>query len=709
MNCIQDDRSTGTEEPLSSEEAASFLSTIHTLPSADYLADGATKPSIDGPKKSSLSCSSANIIHSDSSIRDARSLFSSPSDEIDEIPINICQDAWGGSGDDDASNADNCACTLNVEDDIAQDSSILKESSGLKINNKSLSHEGTLLDVSYHSRIPSYTSCCSIMTEPRDCFEIGRDAGSPTRRGLKENTNVSNALVVAPKKSGGVIRTLSNLNISPLKKKKEVHEEESETKKASNDLQVDQTLKLTSSFSTANETESSSNSSPKAAGKDSKTRSPSKFFRGLRSKRLSGAAALAAATVPVAALAADAATQRKEQAQNDSTNAEGQTIRTTFKSDVVKSKKTETPVHLISLSPEDTPSKYDEICYGSSASSHLATPAPPSPVDFMPQENSILKTGAYTCDGANVTEESVDMQCDLSPIVSKPLIKRAATNDSVELDDTGMMTMTPDSTDFLNTSNDSAEESLSDRCRSFLSGVSRTLFPEEKTPVEDVHFEGLGDDDAFECTLQNGKSGLFDVTVEEIKSEELKMHEEVIPVNLGGTMEKAPEKKCEQKLSSLGDIFHINMSTFNHLFGCAGSSSSEVKSIVAEQIKPEEATQSAVNDDKNETSDASTNNTSADLEQTIPKSTGSEYKTKEPENSAESKTVDELTDYKGGKTKHATKLSWVKSLRSRSSSLSLKKRSFGNNSIHATERYSSQNLRLEVLDEDVEATLPNGV
>ena len=57
--------------------------------------------------------------------------------------------------------------------------------------------------------------------------------------------------------------------------------------------------------------------------------------------------------------------------------------------------------------------------------------------------------------------------------------------------------------------------------------------------------------------------------------------------------------------------------------------------------------------------------------------------------------------------KSAIKLSWVKFIRSHSSSLSLKKR--GNISTIATERRSSQSLRLEVLGEDVEATLPNGL
>ena len=602
MNCIQDDLSTGTEEPLSSEEAASFLSTIHTLPSADYRADSVTKPSSSGRRSSSKKSPTANITYSDSSIRDARSVLSSPSDEIDEIPISICQDAWRGSDDDDASNIDNCACALDIEDNVAQDSSITKENSEPKTKEDSLNDECTLLDNSNHSRVPSYTSCYSIMTEQRDCFEMGRDEGSPTRRDFKEKTNVSNLSVIAPKKSGGMIRTLSSLKMSPLKKK-EVHGEGSITAEASEDHKFEETLKIASSFSTANETESSSNSSPKASGKDAKTRSPSKFFKELRCKRLSGAAALAAAIVPVAASAVDA-TQREEQAQEDSANTKGQKIRT-FSTSVMKSKRTETHVHLISLSPEDTPSKYDEICYGSSSPSQLTTPALPSPVDFMPHENSIIKTDAKTPGGADIAKESVDMRCDLSPIVSKSFIKRAATNDSVELDDTGIMTLTPESIDYLHTSKDSADESLSDRCRSFLSGVSRTLFPDEKLPLDNIHFEGLGDDDAFECMLKKGKSGLFDVTVEEIKSEETRLDEVVTPASLEETINMTHEKKSEQKLSSLGDVFHFDMSAFNHLFECASSSSNHAQNIVVEPMKREVISSSA-NDDKNETYDAGT-------------------------------------------------------------------------------------------------------
>jgi hypothetical protein len=434
------------------------------------------------------------------------------------------------------------------------------------------------------------------------------------------------------------------------------------------------------------------------------------------------------ADVPVVAMATTSS-QSKEQDQScTSTDTDAYDVLTTVRFESTDANAVATEdlelVHLMSLTPEDIPTKYDEICYGSHSPPGATTPEPPPSVDYSLIDNSILKTD-YTpvCSGLGIPTESVEMTCNLSPIVNKSSLKRAITNnDSVELDATGSLTMTPESADYLNLSTETGEESLSDRCRSFLSDVSRTLFPEHEWSTADIDFEGLGDDDAFECTLHHDESGLFDVTVEELKTEEIvnanecvmpndSVSEEEVPdgdVKLDITTptqeaseetQASPEEKPKQNKMSFGDLFQMDITAFGDLFGCTSSSTKEVKSIIAEEQLETEST------NVRSSQEISTVKCQPQLEDYVSHSDDAinesgEFETNLSSNGRKQSFTDDIIDQREVEEQQA-KVSRVNSLRSRSSSLSLRKQSFG----FANTRYS-QEISLEVLDEDVEATLP---
>jgi hypothetical protein len=348
--------------------------------------------------------------------------------------------------------------------------------------------------------------------------------------------------------------------------------------------------------------------------------------------------------------------------------------------------------------------KYDEICYGPSSPSVLATPAPLVPIQYSQLENSIVKSNTET------KQEVEGKVSSLSPIASKSYIKRAVTNDSVELDATGSITMTPDSMDYLNRSNETEVH---------LSEISRALFSDDNETmanVEDIRFDGLGDDDAFECMLQNDEVGVFDITVEGMKMEKQleemceemaetdvkelnglssRDHHEVDEAVKNETQQiiKAPvqmlAEKSRAKPVSFGDLFQMDMSVFGDLFGCTGSSSN-VKSTVAEvQCADCETTEqlSTECDEK-----------SATLEIENPYEVGYESV-----DIASLGIGNDTIDQNGKKIELPAKQGWIKSIRSRTgSSLSLRKQSFG---FGRDGRRHSQEVKLEMVDEDIEATI----
>jgi hypothetical protein len=228
MNCIEDDRSIDGEESLTPSEKSSFLFTIQTLPSADY------RPCDDANPKTQTATASfsyANLVYnsicySEGNVREAPSVASAQSHD-DEIPFNICQDAWGQ--DDDSKTYEQWACAIDVEDDVQDPLNAPRKSRFSKdvlgedyVQNTSIAQQenrlskGTLPDVSYHSRISSYVSGCSVLTEMRDCFERGRDEGSPTRHGFRgEMEKVEEtALVARDEADAPVHANVSSSNIA---------------------------------------------------------------------------------------------------------------------------------------------------------------------------------------------------------------------------------------------------------------------------------------------------------------------------------------------------------------------------------------------------------------------------------------------------------------------------------------------------------------
>jgi hypothetical protein len=238
-------------------------------------------------------------------------------------------------------------------------------------------------------------------------------------------------------------------------------------------------------------------------------------------------------------------------------------------------------VHLMDLTPENHTTsekydeqslRYDEICNMSSSPPAMFTLVPTPSSGFSQIDTTILG-GILTEVPSNQISlpkksDSDGMICNISPIVRKPSIQKATTNDGIEIDVTGITTATtPDSRDDPNLSRDSA--SFSDKCRSFLSDVSRTLFPEEIEVLKDngsvypVFDEEL-DVVTIECTIQNSR--MIDMTVEEGELNE---------VNESGSLEdqKLNERACvmersigSKQIASSIDAPKSNTSGFNNPF-----------------------------------------------------------------------------------------------------------------------------------------------
>jgi hypothetical protein len=744
MNCIQDDRSIDAET-LSPSEATSFLNTIQTLPSADYRFPTVTHQPTSFSTRDDTSHKNAyaNVIYN--ARDDAPSIDSAPSDEDMNTPFNICSGVW--DDDDDATVKNHCACDIQVEDAHSlMHMNSFQSDRGSSIQGGNSIVDAALMDSeNLQSRVSSCVSGCSVVTEMRDEFERGRDVGSPTRGVVRavETMDVAiddecvkqdvaeNALVVAPTtvKKGqffGMRRKFSKL--SPLTKQKtsQVVTKEIVPKvdEAPNgipdkepapstlniaDKKTDEAIVSSSSICTASETVSTANTAPVSNKTGAlKNMSPSKFLRSFKSKR-----STAAATAAAAALAAAKSKHRVNFSDgNAHKEVECHPVASSVKDGSNASEEELVPVHLMSLTPDDIPMKYDEICYGPSAPLALATPAPLVSVPYSQIENSIVKTNTEM----NQEPSYEGNMPNLSPIASKSYIKQAVTNDSVELDATGSITMTPDSTDYLNTSNET-DDSLNDRCRSHLSGVSRTLFSDEKeiiANVEDIRFDGLGDDDVFECTLQNDELGVLDISVEGVKMEkQSEKMEEVMAAEgvkeLNG-LSKAPvqvsEENCEAKPAGFGNMFQMDMSAFSNLFGCTGSSSNVKRILADDQGADCDATKRIYVEGSEEFA-------TAGVEKQHSCEEGHEYVDVVDTlglggGTAHSSGVDNDTlNQNGEKIQASAKQAWIKSMSSRTgSSLSMRKQSFGFGSSKFLDgRRRSQEVKLEILDEDIEATL----
>jgi hypothetical protein len=717
MNCIQDDQSTDAEA-LSPDEAYSFLSTIQTLPSADYRRS--RDDSFTSRHKNDYAYNARD---------DAPSITSAASDE--DIPFNICQGAWG---DDDTAVENHCACDIQVEDahslmhmnsfQSERGSSIqgeLEESGSIS--------EAPLMDgVNLHSRVSSCVSGCSVVTEVRDEFERGRDECSPTRGGFRAvegmdlvssecvKQNVSDAPATVKRGRGrGMRRKFSKL--SPLGKQKKNHVTKETVVKADEtpdvvpakepatstlnlaDKKSDEVIVSSSSICTASETVSTSNTAPISNRSGAlKNMSPSKFLRSLKSKRAT-----------VAAAASNESKHRVNFSDDDpSEEVECHSVGASSLKVVANASAEEElePVHLLSLTPEDTPMKYDEICYGPTSPSVLATPAPLVPIQYSQLENSIVKSNT------EMKQEVEGKVPSLSPIASKSYIKRAVTNDSVELDATGSITMTPDSMDYLNRSNETEVH---------LSEISRALFSDDNDTmanVEDIRFDGLGDDDAFECMLQNDEVGVFDITVEGMKMEKQleEMCEEMAETHVRelnvlssrddhevdeavknetqqiiNAPSQVSAEKSKAKPVSFGDLFQMDMSGFGDLFGCNGSSSN-VKSTVAEVQCADCDTTEQLSTECDEKS------ATVKIEKQHSCEVGDESF-----DVASLGIGNDTIDQNGNKIEPPFKQGWIKSMRSRTgSSLSLRKQSFG---FVRDGRRHSQEVKLEMVDEDIEATI----
>ena len=646
MNCITGDRSICTEEPLSITEASTYLSTIQNLPSADYREEDMNN----------------SLTRNGSSVYDMRSFV-----EDDEIPLNLCQQAWGDDMSGKACEGD-FTCAIEIEDDT----SILRGNHDARQEVLDRGMQDLLLD--QVSRSSSYKTTHSIITE-KDCFELGRDRSNEIEAPVAKST-------------GGVLSALARM--SPMRKKNKKEEDGVELKKeveaaasydmecivSPNNVMEDISLssgkvaekpfsavKPVSSNGSTDKTPSDWNSSSKAdkTGGNMKKRLPFKFMRNSKNKRLAGAAA-GAATVPVVAI------------NSTSSKSKGKF----HKSTITAAESSPEPVHLMSLKPEETPIKYDEICYGSTAS--YATPAPVAPVDLDTMENSILKAADETMS---------PMTCDISPVESVKVLKTAVTAESVELD----ATLSTAATTFDNAN------SL-DKSNAVLADVSRTLFPDDEKAmaVGDITFNGLGDEDVFECRLEKDEPGLVNVAVEGSKVEDTFVVEAKDEMPQAATTPSlAAEDTPKKKPSS--NVFSIDFSSFTQIFSCGGSSNDPTEHYDSYEKEHESNDNIALPDDtKTQFQVASEDAGTLNNGSTFDSSCSGREPIIEPINT--------------GKEKGA-EMGWVTNIRSRSSnllrsrtsSLCIRKPSFG--VFPGSMRCPSHAMKLEILNDDVEVTLPN--
>ncbi|KAL3787777.1 hypothetical protein HJC23_009828 [Cyclotella cryptica] len=266
---------------------------------------------------------------------------------------------------------------------------------------------------------------------------------------------------------------------------------------------------------------------------------------------------------------------------------------------------------------DDKVLSYNEICYGTPSPQAMLS-VTPSPTNYSHDQNSILMRSTTNSPKKEMIMPQAstfhEMSCNLSPIVDKASIGYAAINHSMGLDATAsltMMTATPDHSDLLNISQDSAQESLNEQSRSLLSDVSRTLFPEEQEEhlaeifngntsfgtCRDLSVQGLDDDNHYEaltieCTLQNNDSGLFDVTIEEVEVNDVVAPKEEGMNRCKRRMEKpkdgesngsdgdidSSQEADEFKLKA-NNLFQMDIFSFGDLFGCIGVASSHSTAV----------------------------------------------------------------------------------------------------------------------------------
>eukprot|EP00956_Cyclotella_meneghiniana_P025481 scaffold53302_cov69-Cyclotella_meneghiniana.AAC.4 len=633
MNCVTDDRSTCTDEPLSTTEASTFLSTIQNLPSADYREEDTNH----------------DLTRNGSSVYEMKSFV-----EEDEIPLNLCHQAWGHDMSGKACEND-FTCAVEIEDDTSIND--------LRQEVLARGKQDLLLDQQL-SRSSSYKTSLSIITE-KDCFELGRDRSNEMKAHVANST-------------GGVLSKLAKM--SPLRKNKKedgvklmkeveaAASYDTECIVSPNNVMEDISLGSSkvanksvsaSSNGVADKAMSDWNSSSKAdmAEGNMKKRLPFKFMRNSKNKRLVGAAA---ATVPMIAMGSTSSESKGKYRKSTITEAESSPEH----------------VHLMALKPEETPIKYDEICYGSTAS--YSTPAPVAPVDLDTMENSILKAA---------DETASPMTCDISPVKSEQVLKTAVTAESVELD----ATLPTVSTTFDNANG-------LDKSNTVLADVSRTLFPDdEKTmAVGDITFNGLGDEDVFECRLEKDEPGLMNVAVEGSKVEEAfvaKAKDEMQDTDTTHSLASEDKPKKEPRSS----VFSIDLFSFTHFFSCGGSSSDPTEKCDSYE-KEHESNDISLSNDKTYF-DAIKDAGNLENGSTFDSSFNGSEPIIQPSNTEEEK---------------GAKMGWVKNIRSRSSGLLrsrtsslsiMSKPSFG--VFSGNMRCPNNAIKLEIVDDDVEVTLPN--
>ncbi|KAL7483434.1 hypothetical protein ACHAW6_009086 [Cyclotella cf. meneghiniana] len=499
------------------------------------------------------------------------------------------------------------------------------------------------------------SSVCSILTEQRDCFELGRDAASPTRQlGLVDGLRVHAKLygeggekflplppLLDEITSGMVSKNDSFENgrtldaVTECSKSTQAnsscesanpygksllpgHEKESILKNKSDKMNDIEDNKILNSSIGGKERQKvhgsiTSSSHEKVASKESnggkKTKATSKFLKRLKSKLSSRVIATMDTAVEIAVEPEGSATARDGNENDNPSNPgavaiNGNSSMDPFLADVTS----RTPQDVSAVREEETASEgkvlsYDEICYGTPPPKEAIT-LTPSPTDHFHECNSIVMRSTSE---SRKKEKSLlrefngyEMPCNLSPILEEPSRERAARNRSLSLDATGSMTATPNDSDTLNLSRESAHENSGETSSSMLSDVSRTLFPEElegylaDVAKEDTNYGASGDLDegndyeglAIECTLQKNGSCLFDVTIEDVEVNDLVGLEKEGLHHCEQAMEKPKEWNINGSIgvvdsSKVGDrpkrkvnnIFQKDIFSFGDLFGCGASSS----------------------------------------------------------------------------------------------------------------------------------------
>ncbi|KAL7484240.1 hypothetical protein ACHAW6_009887, partial [Cyclotella cf. meneghiniana] len=356
--------------------------------------------------------------------------------------------------------------------------------------------------------------------------------------------------------------------------------------------------------------------------------------------------------------------------------------------------------------------------------------------------------------------------CDLSPIQMKPSIRSFAINDSIELDVTGSLTLTatpPDESD-----NPSASRDADERCCSFLTDVSRTLFPEEpeghhravsKERIGPCDFPSVGSHDenyaeatTIECTLRNNDFSLLDVTIGEVEANgtSASQEEAMNPCehdthvsNEGGTTGNGGVVECSSpstvasedrekiKESNFNDLFQMGTSSLAALFRRSGPSSDRNRHIeaekpgIAEDVRPSSedfATQSQTLSEKPSFSEdgiSTTDNLVFDFQEKAvePECDLSCHHHEPSHNINDTIRNPRRLDKKNRVIHPHSKIEWARSLRNRSQSMRMRSfRYCGNieskrpltqkDGTFCQNKPFGQDIFLQVLGENVEATLP---